>query len=144
VEEVIQSYGDRNPDHQVLVQETLTDVALSGVLFTRTLNHGAPYYQINYDDTTASTDAVTSGSGASLRTTIIHRSVVDLLASLVSGTPSGGELDNAVAGVWPSGVDRRLARVVLAAREIEKLVGHDGLDIEFAVTGSGEVNVFQV
>lgn len=144
VEEVIQSYGDRNPDHQVLVQETLTDVALSGVLFTRTLNHGAPYYQINYDDTTASTDAVTSGSGASLRTTIIHRSVVDLLASLVSGTPSGGELDNAVAGVWPSGVDRRLARVVLAARDIEKLVGHDGLDIEFAVTGSGEVNVFQV
>ena len=48
IQEVIDSYGDEDPNHQVLVQEMVADVRMSGVLFTRGLGQGAPYYIINY------------------------------------------------------------------------------------------------
>ena len=37
-------------DNQVLVQAMANDVSMSGVLFTKDMNSGAPYYVINYDD----------------------------------------------------------------------------------------------
>lgn len=123
VDRVLASYGEAGPQSQVLVQEMLVDVEMSGVLFTRTLNTGAPYYVINYDDRSGRTDSVTSGAGGELRTVLVHR--------------SAGELSPALDG--------RLAPLLEAVREIERLLAFDALDIEFAISkGTRQVNILQV
>ena len=71
VDSVLASYGRDDLDDQVLVQEMLRDVAMSGVVMTRTHALGAPYYVINFDDSTARTDTVTGGATA--RTVFVHR-----------------------------------------------------------------------
>lgn len=121
VEAVIRSYGDDDPSHQVLVQPMLRDVTLSGVVTTRTLNHGAPYYTVNFDDSTRATDTVTSGTGRRLRTLIVSR--------YASGLPPGSP--------------EALGDVIAAARELEQLASYDALDIEFAVA-AGRVHVLQL
>jgi hypothetical protein len=72
IDEVICSYGDDDAAHQVLVQAMLTDVRMHGVVLTRTLNYG-PYYTVTYDDTTGSTETVTSGRGQEVTTVVVHR-----------------------------------------------------------------------
>jgi len=122
VDTVIRSYGDGDPTHQVLVQAMLRDVAMSGVVTTRTLNHGAPYYTVNFDADSRATDTVTSGLGQRLRTLTVSR--------FASGLPASA----------PPAIEA----VLEAARELEQLVGHDALDIEFAVSAKGTVHVLQL
>jgi hypothetical protein len=119
VEAVLASYGRDDLDDQVLVQEMLHGVAMSGVVMTRTHALGAPYYVINFDDSTARTDTVTGGAPA--RTIFVHR-------------------DSA----HDSGLPPMLSSVLLTVQNIEKLVGHDSLDIEFAVTGADRIHILQV
>lgn len=121
VERVFASYGDPNPGHQILVQEMLRDVRMGGVVMTRTHAEGAPYYVVNYDDTTRRTDSVTAGDGEELNTLFLHRDA---------------EL--------PADASRHLVAVMETVRELEQLVGHDSLDIEFAVTRGGDTVVLQV
>jgi choline kinase len=120
VSTVIASYGAPCPEDQVLVQPMVTDVAISGVAFTRTLDRGAPYYVVNYDESGA-TDRITDGSCRDSRTLVVRR----------------GARAGAVA-------DPRLARLVAALQEIEELVGFDALDVEFAIDRQGHTHVFQV
>ncbi len=122
VDRVAASFEDGNPDNQVLVQEMLTGVRISGVAFTRSLSSGAPYYVINYDDTTGSTESVTGGAGRQLKTLVLHRKARRL----------------------PRHADPMLSRLLRALRELETLVGHDSLDVEFAITRDGAVHVLQV
>jgi glutamine kinase len=119
VDSVLASYGAEDLANQVLVQEMLHDVAMSGVVMTRTHALGAPYYVINFDDSTARTDTVTGGAQA--RTIFVHRD-----SSLHRRVP------------------QQLSAVLLTVQNIEKLVGHDSLDIEFAVTAQGQVHILQV
>jgi len=112
VDEVFASYGERLGENQVLVQCTLKDVSMSGVVMTRTPTLGAPYFVINFDSTTGSTETVTDGTGDALRTVYVHRSSKHQL--------------------------------IEAAQEIEKLVGHDSLDIEFAFTRDASLRILQV
>ncbi len=125
IEAVIDSY-DGNPQNQVLVQPMIEDVAASGVVMTRSVEHASPYYVINYDATTGSTVTVTDGSGDEIRTAIISKDTVS----------------DAVASVSDAGV--RLPALIRAVTELEEVVGHDGLDVEFAVTAEGEVYILQV
>ena len=102
----------------------LRDVAISGVVMTRHHALGAPYYVINFDDTTvpglgARTDTVTGGGDA--RSVFLHR---------------GDELR---ADLPP-----QLGAVLSVVQNLEQLVGHDSLDIEFAVTTDDRVHVLQV
>jgi choline kinase len=122
IRQVLSSYQDDDLEHQVLVQEMVTDVVFGGVALTRTLSYGAPYYCINYDDSSGRTDTVTSGVQAPLKTLLIHK---------------GFQPDELL-------VPRQINVVLEALRELESLVGHDSLDIEFAVDGQGLVHIFQV
>lgn len=157
IETVIDSYDD-NPDNQVLVQPMVEDVAASGVAMTRSIEHASPYYIINYDATTGSTETVTDGSGGEIRTVIVRKDVPGLLSGEQSDGPSidptarvssdGGVV--ALESKDPSideiagDSDLNLPAVLRAINELETVVGHDGLDVEFAVTEKGEVYVLQV
>ena len=121
VDKVFRSYGRPRSGDQVLVQEMLEHVTMSGVVMTRTPTLGAAYYVINYDNTSAQTDTVTAGNGGSLRTLFLHRG-----AELRSGSPP------------------ELEKLLAAVQEVEQLVRHDSLDIEFAVTADGLVHILQV
>jgi choline kinase len=112
IDEVFRSYGEEHEDDQVLIQEMLRDVTMSGVVMTRTPTLGAAYYVINFDDSTARTDTVTAGDSDALRTVFLHRG-----ATLRDDAPAP------------------IADLVEIVEEVEGLVGHDSLDIEFAFTG---------
>ena len=121
IKEVIASYPDSLKNNQVLVQPLLNNVRASGVVFTRSLVYGAPYYMINYDDVTGSTESITNGSSREHKTLVIRRDVDENNTNIPS----------------------RLKALLPALREIESLLGYDSLDIEFALTDEG-LHVLQV
>jgi glutamine kinase len=121
IDKVFESYIDPKSDDQFLVQVMLTQVKLSGVVMTRTMDYGSPYYVINYD-ISSSTDGVTSGRKAELRTILVSRN-------------SNFEKINCEPFV---------KEILLAVSEIEMLLGDDSLDIEFAITKNNKVHIFQV
>ncbi len=121
---VIQSYSERdlpNIDAQeVLVQPMVPAPILSGVLFTRDLEANSPYYVINYEESDR-TDSITGGCAAGHQHLFrIFREVPD------------DELETP------------LREILLAARELEAVTAADSLDIEFAMSASGEFFVLQV
>jgi choline kinase len=124
IDEVIFSYGDSNiNENQILVQSFLKEVDLSGVIFTSGLEFGSPYYRINFDDTTQSTESVTSGTHhGNLRTVIISRLQINDLNK----------------------IEPKLVSVLEAVRELEELLSFNKLDIEFAIDKNGTVHIFQV
>lgn len=113
IDEVIDSYPDRDGSNQVLVQPMLSSVQASGVVFTRTLESGAPYYIVNYDDVTGSTESITSGSSRHHKTLVIRRDASESSAN----------------------IPENLRELLPALREVESLLGYDSLDIEFALSG---------
>lgn len=121
VEKVFDSYHQKLGENQVLVQEMISDVKLSGVVLTRTPSLAAPYYVINFDDTSERTDTVTSGDGKNIRTVFLHRN-----AKVRQSLP------------------RELDLLIEAVKELEKLVGHDSLDVEFAFTEKGTLHILQI
>lgn len=119
IETVIRSYGNYMSEaDQVLVQPMIGDVAIAGVVVTRDLVSGAPYYVVNYDDMTGRTDSVTAG--AQSKTVLVHRSRPDRLKS------------------------KRLQDLIGIIRQIEDETGDDRLDIEFCITGAGGIYILQV
>lgn len=124
VEKVIASYQDSNAlrKDQILVQEYLSHVKMAGVVFTRSLETGAPYYRINFDDQTQSTASVTSGGGSELRTVIVSKSHREKFNHLC----------------------KDLQMVLEGVAEIESLLSYDKLDIEFAIDTSKQLHIFQV
>jgi len=119
IEEVIDSYSDCQPDDQVLVQPMVSDVLLSGVAFTRSLEYGAPFYVINYDES-GDTESITSGSSTEHKSFYLRK---DADASLVS--------------------DPNIRSLVISIKEVEDILNYDALDIEFAVDKKGIVFLLQ-
>lgn len=123
IETVIASYGvGHNGDDQILVQEFLANVSAAGVVFTCSLESGAPYYRFNFDDKTQSTESVTAGTHGDLRTVIVSRFAQHQLQL----------------------VEPVLVPVLKAVKELEHLLGFTKLDVEFAIDESGLVHIFQV
>ena len=118
VNEVAASLDSDND--QILVQTMVENVSMSGVVMTRGLDDGAPYYAVNYDDVSGRTDTVTSGRGVS-KTVQVHRGVRD------------DDFDSP-----------RLLAVITLARRLEELFGGEPLDIEFAVDEDNLVHLLQV
>ena len=119
VESVIRSLGNQSGLDQVFVQRMLTDVLLSGVIFTRDPRNGGHYYVINYEEGSGYTDVVTSGRG-------------DCDVVYYHSKTNDGE------------VPANIARMLAMARELEGLYEDDSLDIEFAVSREDELVLLQV
>lgn len=119
---VIASYPDKNLKNEVLIQPMVGDISASGVAFTRTLNSGAPYYVINYDDCTCSTESITSGTCSEQKTLVLDRNQIF-------------EDDALPIPIRP---------LISGVQEIEQLLNYDALDIEFAIGNTGSVHIFQV
>jgi hypothetical protein len=120
IERVIASYGDAMPEDQVLVQPMLRQVIVTGVIMTRVLTDGTPYYVINYDDESGKTDTITGGRNVS-KTVYVYRDVRDQ------------NFDSS-----------RLRGFVELARRLEDLCGSDALDIEFCLDVENVLHLLQV
>ena len=118
VEKVIGSFGSGSDGDQVLVQPMLRSVSASGVAFSRDPNSGAPYIVVNYGRD-GDTSAVTGGRDGDLATHV-HWKYADPPA------------------------DRLVGPVVALVHELEQLLNHDDLDIEFAFDAEGHLYLFQV
>jgi len=105
---------------QVLVQPMVDDVAVSGVIMTFDMVHGAPYYCIDFDDESGRTDLVTSGNGG-------HKSLFVYRYADSSMVRSS-----------------RVALFLRLARELEKICECAALNIEFGMNKAGQLFLFQV
>jgi len=118
VDEVFNSYADPSTEDQVLVQPMVSNVAVSGVVLTRDLDTGSPYYVVNYDDFSGRTDTVTGGGES--KTFLVHRSRPDALHSA------------------------RFRKLIDSVIELEEITSSHELDIEFCITKDEHVFILQV
>jgi glutamine kinase len=120
VNSVIRSYqknNNYNKNNQILIQNQTSKIKLSGVIFTKTQDIGAPYFVINYEEG-SSTDGVTKG--------LVNESV-----KLFRKTPS--QL-----------IPKKWKKLILSIKEIELKINSNLLDIEFGITKNDEIVIFQV
>ena len=122
INSVIKSYSKTSlSNDQVLIQEMVDDINSSGVIFTRDIETGADYYVINYDDVTGKTNTVTSGLGNySNRILYIHKQGARKLKS------------------------KRFKKLIAFTKALEKKIGLDSLDIEFAINKRLKIFLLQV
>ncbi|MEQ8396070.1 PEP/pyruvate-binding domain-containing protein [Thalassobaculum sp.] len=120
IDRVISSYGPSpSPANEVLVQSMVRDVEAAGVIFSRDLSTGAPYYAIAYDDESKRTDAVTGGFGAH-KALYLHHSVTE----------------HALRST-------RVQSMLRLVRAVEHATGCVPIDIEFAIPTDGEPVLLQ-
>ncbi len=120
IDSVLASYGSPCAEDQILLQPMVENVAVSGVIMTKVLNDGSPYYAINYDDESGKTDSITGGFG-NTKTVYIYRNAKD------------SDFDS-----------QRLLSFVHLAKKIEEFCGRNDLDIEFCQSHTGVLYVLQV
>ena len=123
INKVFRSYKKNNSlkkKSEVIIQLMIENVSMSGVIFTKDINTGAPYYVVNYDDETGRTDTVTAGTDYNNRSLYIHRNSIKDLRS------------------------KRFIKLINAVKEIEKVTYSKNLDIEFATDFSNKVFIFQI
>jgi len=123
LKKIIKSYKKKInhiSDQQILVQEMIQNIKMSGVIFTGDNFKNQNYYTINYDDVTGRSDTVTSGSTAySNKTLYIYKSKETVLRS------------------------SRFKKLIRATREIENIFQFP-LDIEFCVDKKNILYLLQV
>ena len=119
INKLMDEYKNSSADNAVFIQPMLKDVMLSAVAFTKIPPSGAPYYVINYDDTTGMTDTVTSGKTNTSKIFYCHRS---------QKTKRGNFWHEAIS----------------LFRKLEHTFQNDALDIEFAMTQDHTLVLFQV
>lgn len=120
IKQVKDSYGKGNSKDQILVQPMIGNIEMSGVIMTRDIDHGSPYYIINYDDESGFTDSVTGGTGVNKTVLVFRHCKPEQIRS------------------------ERVRQVVDMVREVETLFHNQPLDIEFCTTRHGKLYLFQV
>jgi glutamine kinase len=123
INKVIKSYKKKIKkisEQQILVQEMIQNIKMSGVIFTGNNLGYKNYYTINYDDVTGRTDTVTSGNTAySNKTLYIYKDKKKFLRS------------------------PRFKELISATKEVENYF-NTPLDIEFCMTKKNQLYLFQV
>ena len=119
IERVFASF-DGSTENQVLIQPMVKDIEVSGVIMTRSLEDGSPYYVINYDDESGKTDSITGGTGAS-KTLYIYKGVSD------------EDFDSP-----------KVRKMMKLVRDLEKVFPNTPLDIEFGLDKNKDIHLFQV
>jgi glutamine kinase len=120
ITKVIQSYSEKNnhdKNNQILVQTQTQNIISSGVVFTRTINFGSPYFVINYEEG-ESTVGVTHG-------------LVNQTIKILKNTPY-------------SKIPKKWKLLVKSIKELEFIFKNDSLDIEFGITKHHKIIIFQV
>lgn len=120
IKQVFCSYkkkGEEDSLNQVLIQSQAKEIIISGVIFTHTLEKGAPYYIINYE-MNGNTDGVTKGiEGKTIKISrFAHKKNIKV--------------------IWNKLLD--------SIKEIEKILDNSFLDIEFGINNKKEIIIFQV
>lgn len=113
VEDVIDSYGKREPTDEVLIQPMLTEVVRSGVAFSHDPNTCAPYRIVNWSEG-SNTAAITGGTGGR----VWQQAALSAVPPMPTFSPIVAMLDELLA-----------------------LFGEVPLDCEFAVTLEASVEV---
>ena len=113
IQEVFDSF-ESHPQDRTMVQEMVESIAHTGVVLTRTLTEGAPYYVFN---SSPDSDGVTGGGSDQIQVSYVLR---------------GSEPPEALSNLWA------------AVREVESLVAYDRLDLEYAQTENGDLHLLQV
>lgn len=119
INKIINSYKEKNnfnQNNQILIQEQASNVVMSGVVFTKTEDFGAPYYVINFDEGKF-TDTVTKGETSQVVKIFHDKS---------------------------SKLSKKFEKLISSIKEIETIYRKFSLDIEFAISKSNEVIIFQV
>jgi len=119
IERVFASYKNDIMTEEVLVQPMLHNIFMSGVAFTCDINTSAPYYIINYSETTDTT-LVTSGTTNKLKTFVAYKNGLSFIS------------------------DQAMISLITSIQEIESVCENDHLDIEFAMTIENEIYILQV
>lgn len=119
VNQVILSYGTVNLQDQILVQPMLEQVVISGVAFTMAPNTNGHYYVINYDDTSGTTDTITSGSNVQSKLFYCFKEEKEI-------------------------EDITMQKVRNCLAELEELFAQENLDVEFAIDITGKLYILQV
>ena len=117
---VIQSYikkGNTNTNNLILIQTQSKNIISSGVVFTRSSDSGLPYFIINYEES-GSTVGVTKG--------LVNNSIKISRNTNLRTLPTN----------WST--------LIKSIFEIEELLNSTSLDIEFGVTKSKKIIIFQV
>ncbi|NDB88597.1 MAG: hypothetical protein EB164_06700 [Thaumarchaeota archaeon] len=119
INSVAKSYvakNNHNQKNQILIQNQTVNIMTSGVVFTRTPDVGSPYYVINFEDGGSTTGTTHGLSNNMLK---IYRNTKQKL-------------------------EKKWDLLLDAIKEIESILDTDLLDIEFGITKSYQIVVFQV
>lgn len=124
IQGVINSYSknDNKPNlgNQVLIQPYIKNVSVSGVVFSKNLEDGSPYYCISYDHLSKDTDRVTSGNSNQINTFKIYR------------------------GCDKNLVNSLIKKIILSVDELESILNYSSLDIEFIIDNNDDLYVVQI
>ena len=118
IEKVFKSYKKIKDKDQVLIQPLVRNVSISGVLTTKEISMGSPYFVITYDDVSGKTDTVTGG--------LKSKSIM-----LLNGNEKNLK-------------SQRLIKLVKIVKTIIKKTNCDALDIEFCIDNDEKIMIFQV
>lgn len=124
INKVIKSYDFKKKklfEEQVLIQEMIGNIKMSGVIFTGDNLGNNFYYIINYDDITGLTNTITTGSSHySNKNLYIYKTKEKYIRSA------------------------RFKKIIKAVQELEKHFKKISLDIEFGLTKKNKLYLFQV
>lgn len=121
---IIKQYNNfdigKNLNHEILIQEFVKNNICSGVMTNFCISDGSPYYTINYDDVSKSTESVTSGNKDSFRVLYVNKNNITKLRN------------------------QNFRKLIKCFKTIEKAYQKIPLDLEFSIDKDNNINILQI